>query len=109
VWLARGAGLLCGDLCIGTMLRIRLDNLFGVRWITRVERIDLDVTQVELGEEAIHVAEPPEHLIVRAADALDAPHQHLARARALAAVPLMDEAGDLPTTTPRLVRGYTSV
>jgi hypothetical protein len=93
------------------MLRIRLDDVFGVRWITRVERIDLDVTQVKLGEEAIHVAEPPEHLIVRAADALDAPHQHLALARALAlaAVPLIDEAGTSPATTARLARGYASV
>jgi hypothetical protein len=87
------------------MLRIRLDDVFGVRWITRVERIDLDVTQVELGEEAIHVAEPPEHLTVRAADALDAPHQYLARA----AVPLIDEAGTSPATIPRLTRGYASV
>ena len=81
VRLARGAGRLRGDLCLDAMLRTRLDDLFGVRWITRVERIDLDVTQVELGEEAIHVAEPPEHLNVRAADALDAPHQYLTHVR----------------------------
>ena len=105
VRLARGR--LRGNLRLDTMLRIRLDGLFGVRWITRVERIDLDITQVELGEEAIHVAEPPEHLNVRAADALDAPHQYLARA--LAVVPLIDEAGTSPATTPRLFRGYASV
>src|SRR5215218_4646182 len=107
VRLARAAQRWCGDLCLDAMVRTRLDDLFGVRWITRVERIDLDVTQVELGEEAIHVAEPPEHLTVRAADALDVPHQYLALA--LAAVPLIDEAGTAPATTPRLARGFVSV
>jgi hypothetical protein len=96
-----------GDFRLDALLCPCLDDLFGVRWITRIERIDLDITQVELGEEAIHVAEPPEHLNVRAADALDAPHQYLARA--LAAVPLIDEAGTSPATTPRLTRGYASV
>jgi len=63
------------NLCLDTMLHTRLDALFGVGWITRLERIDLDITQVEFGEEAIHVAEPPERLKLWAVDAFDTPYQ----------------------------------
>ena len=60
VRLAHRANRALGDLRFDGMLRARLDGLFGIRWVTRLERIDLDVTQVEFGEEAIHLAEPPE-------------------------------------------------
>jgi hypothetical protein len=63
-----GSVTVLDDLCLNHEFRFVLNLVFGVRRVTRFERIDLDVAQVQLGEEAIHVEEPPEQL-VRAAEA----------------------------------------
>ena len=55
------------DFRLDHVLRVCLNLVLCIRRVTRFERIDLDVAQVQLGEEAIHVEEPPEH-VIRAAE-----------------------------------------